>query len=174
VAIIFSALGLTSHMIHAAEPYGLDRISMYRHGMAATAHSGFAVDADLSTPGGALSFLPIGMSVLLLGPFPWQMTSLRPLISLPEMLLWWSMLPALWRGIRFSIRREFGTSIPILVFGGTLTALYSLTLGNVGAAFRQRAQIFIFLFIFVAIGDYVRRCQKRGIDPDELRHRIAA
>jgi hypothetical protein len=174
VTITFSALGLTSHMIHAAEPYGLDRISMYRHGMAATANSGFAVDADLSTPVGALSFLPIGMSVLLFGPFPWQMTSLRPLISLPEMLLWWSMLPALWRGIRFSIRREFGASIPILVFGGTLTALYSLTLGNVGAAFRQRAQIFIFLFIFVAIGGFVQRCKKHGIDPDELRQRKTA
>jgi hypothetical protein len=142
--------------------------------MATTANSGFSVDADVSTARGAVAFLPIGLAVLLFGPFPWQMVSLRPLISLPEMLVWWSMVPALWRGLKFALGREAGRTIPIMVFGGTLMGLYALTLGNVGAAFRQRAQVFVFLFIFVALGHYVSVCRKRGIDPNELRVQVAS
>jgi hypothetical protein len=109
------------------------------------------------------------MSVLLFGPFPWQMVSLRPLLSLPEMLVWWAMIPSLLRGVRFALRKELVNVAPILTFGATLITLYSLTLGNVGAAFRQRAQVFVFLFIFAALGHYVGVCRRRGISLDELR-----
>ena len=44
---------------------------------------------------GLVAILVIGLSVLLFGPFPWQITSFRALLTLPEMLLWWSMFPSL-------------------------------------------------------------------------------
>jgi hypothetical protein len=44
------------------------------------------VSADLSTPARALAFLPIGISYFLLAPFPWQLTNVRQLLTLPEML----------------------------------------------------------------------------------------
>lgn len=166
---LMSAFGLTSRLTTTFNSeFSLERMSAYRYGMAITANSGFSNDVDVSTPSRALAFLPIGASELLFGPFPWQMTSLRPLLTLPEMLVWWSMIPALWRGLRFALRKQFGNIVPIFVFGVTLLVLYSLTLGNVGAAFRQRAQVFIFLFIFAAVGKYVAVCKQRGIDTDLL------
>jgi hypothetical protein len=40
--------------------------------------------------------------------------------------------------------------------------------GNVGSAFRQRAQIFIFLFIFSAAGMYMKKCARAGISNELL------
>jgi hypothetical protein len=168
LAAFFSAIGLTKNLSSSLDEFDLAKLSSYRHGMAATAHSGFAQDADVSTTGGALAFLPLGMSVLLLGPLPWQMTSFRPLLTLPEMIAWWLMVPSVLRGIRFALRKRFGNTVPIVVFGLTLIIVYSLTLGNVGAAFRQRAQVFVFLFVFAAVGQFVSLCRQRKIEEDAL------
>ena len=51
---------------------------------------------------------------------------------------------------------------------------YSLVHGNVGAAFRQRAQIFVLLFIFASLGTYVKTCRRRGIDSNLLLERGAS
>ncbi len=164
-AVIVVITGLSSTLTEGLEDASLERIATYRMGMATTAHSGFAEDLDVSTPAGAAIGLPIGLSVLLFGPFPWQMRSLLPLITLPEMLLWWSLAPALFRGLRFTARRSYARAAPIFVFCLSLAILYALTLGNVGAAVRQRSQIFIFLFIFVALGQYLKVCKRHHLDP---------
>ena len=41
---------------------------------------------------------------------------------------------------------------PILIFTVMLTFAYSVFQGNVGTAYRQRAQLLVFYFIFVAVG----------------------
>jgi hypothetical protein len=41
---------------------------------------------------------------------------------------------------------------PILIFTVMLTLAYSVFQGNVGTAYRQRAQLLVFYFIFVAVG----------------------
>lgn len=41
---------------------------------------------------------------------------------------------------------------PILIFTLMLTFAYSVFQGNVGTAYRQRAQLLVFYFIFVAVG----------------------
>jgi len=41
---------------------------------------------------------------------------------------------------------------PILIFTVMLTLAYSVFQGNVGTAYRQRAQVLVFYFIFVAVG----------------------
>ncbi len=163
------ASGLLRHVSSTYDEISLQSVSDFRHGMAITAHSGFAHDADLSTTGRAVTFLPYGLAMLLLGPLPWDMRSLRAVLTLPEMLLWWSLLPTLYRGLRFALTKESRQVLPLVVFTATLAVGYSFSLGNVGAAFRQRGQIFVFLFLFVALGFFVRRCQQRGIDPNLLR-----
>lgn len=165
---LLSAFGVTQKLTSSLDEFSLENVNAYRYGMAITANSAFAKDADVSTTSRALAFLPIGAGELLLGPLPWQMTSLRPLLTLPEMLMWWAMIPSLFRGLRFALRRRFGEVVPTLIFGAMLTTLYALTLGNVGAVFRQRAQVFVFLFIFVAVGRYVKICRARGIDTKHL------
>jgi heme O synthase-like polyprenyltransferase len=49
---------------------------------------------------------------------------------------------------------------PILIFTVMLTVAYSVFQGNVGTAYRQRAQLLVFYFIFVAVG-FVLMKEKR-------------
>ncbi len=49
---------------------------------------------------------------------------------------------------------------PILIFTFMLSLAYSVFQGNVGTAYRQRAQLLVFYFIFVAVG-YVLMLEKR-------------
>ena len=69
----------------------------------ARSESGFGRDVDVSSTSGALSTIPLGMVYLLFAPFPWQITSLRQSITLPEMVIWWASFPLLVLGLWFSI-----------------------------------------------------------------------
>lgn len=161
-------VGLAGGTVKGTEFLTFERASTFRHGMAVTASSGFDHQADVSTPAKALLFLPTGVAVLLLGPFPWQFTTLRSLFAAPETLVWWLMIPALLRGLVFAVRRRFAQTSPLLIFSLVLTCGYALVQGNVGAAFRQRAQIFTLLFIFAALGSFVKKCRKAGLPVDHL------
>jgi 4-amino-4-deoxy-L-arabinose transferase-like glycosyltransferase len=130
----------------------LNRIQVSREDLARSAKSGFGREADVSTAAGALSTLPIGTIYLLFAPFPWQLASLRQSITLPEMLIWWSSFPMLVLGLWFTIKYRFRQVLPILVFTSMLTIAYAVFQGNVGTAYRQRAQLLVFYFIFVAVG----------------------
>ncbi|MEJ7848412.1 MAG: hypothetical protein WKF92_10015 [Pyrinomonadaceae bacterium] len=135
------------------ETYGnLERIERSRSDLSASADSGFGADADVSTAAGAISAIPLGLVYLMLAPFPWQMTSFRQAITLPEVLIWWAMIPLMVVGIWYSARNRLRSAFPILIFSLTLTLAYSLFQGNVGTAYRQRTQIQVFLFIFIAVG----------------------
>jgi hypothetical protein len=114
--------------------------------------SGFSQDIDVSTTSGALSAVPMGLLYLLFAPFPWQLASLRQSITLPEMLIWWASFPLLVLGIWFTVKFRLRQASPILIFTPMLTLAYSLFQGNIGTAYRQRAQLLIFYFMFVAVG----------------------
>jgi hypothetical protein len=114
--------------------------------------SGFGEDVDVSTTKGAISALPIGFLYLMFAPFPWEMANLRQTIPLPEVLLWWAMMPLLVAGVWYAIRHRLRGSIPVLIFSLMLTLAYSIFQGNVGTAYRQRTQIQVFLFIFISVG----------------------
>jgi hypothetical protein len=137
-----------------------DMVQRSRNDAAKTAQSGFAKDVDVSTTSGALTTIPIGLLYLLFAPFPWQLASLRQSITLPEMIIWWGSFPMLVLGLWFSIKYRLRQISPILVFSGMLSLAYSVFQGNVGTAYRQRAQLLVFYFIFVAVG-YVLMQEKR-------------
>lgn len=131
--------------------FDLNRIQASRADLSTT-ESGFGEDIDVGTTGGAIEVLPIGFSYLMFAPFPWQMSSFRQAFTLPEVLLWWSLIPLLIAGLWYTIKNRLRTSIPILIFALMLTIAYSIFQGNVGTAYRQRTQIQVFLFIFIAVG----------------------
>ena len=116
------------------------------------AESGFGKDVDVSTTAGALSAIPLGLLYLLFAPFPWQLANLRQSITLPEMLLWWSLFPLLALGFWFTLKYRLRQALPVLLFTTMLTLVYSVFQGNVGTAYRQRAQIVVFYFMFVSVG----------------------
>jgi hypothetical protein len=130
----------------------LEAVQRSRMDMAVTAESGFGRDVDVRTAGGALTIIPVGIVYLLFAPFPWQLGSLRQSIAIPEMVVWWCSFPLLVLGLSYGIKHRLQQISPILLFTSMLTLAYSLFQGNVGTAYRQRSQLLVFYFIFVAIG----------------------
>ena len=143
------------------ERYGnLEQLQSSRSDLAQSGGSGFGEDADVSTTRGAISVLPLGFAYLMLAPFPWQVTSIRQAITLPEVLLWWAMMPLLVYGIWYTVRHRLRTAFPVLFFSLLLTLAYSIFQGNVGTAYRQRTQIQVFLFMFIGVGYTLYRERK--------------
>jgi len=153
VGLALTYFGVNRYASVQVESFGnLQRIQRSRLDQSTSAQSGFGQDSDVSSVGGALSTIPEGMMNLLLAPFPWQIVSLRQSITLPEMVIWWASIPLLVLGLWFSIRYRLRMISPMLIFTVMLTLSYSVFQGNVGTAYRQRAQLLVFYFIFVAVG----------------------
>ena len=130
----------------------LESLQNSRSDQAMNAESGFGQDSDISTPSGALQVLPLGLAYLMLAPFPWQMTNFRQLITLPEVFLWWALIPFLVTGVWYTLKNKLRGSIAIILLTLLLTISYAIFQGNVGTAYRMRAQMQIFYFIFIAVG----------------------
>ena len=140
----------------------LERIQRSRADLAARGESGFGEEVDVSTTEGAITAIPVGFVYLMFAPFPWQATNLRQAIALPETLLWWAMFPMMIGGIIYTIRHRLREAFPILMFSLMLTLAYSIFQGNVGTAYRQRTQIQVFLFMFIAVGWVLRKEAKEN------------
>ena len=179
LGLALTYVGITRYTKQLEHYTNLERIQRSRQDSATRGQSGFATQSDVSTTDGALSTIPIGLLYLLFAPFPWQVTSLRQSITLPEMFIWWASFPLLILGLWFSIRYRLRQISPILIFTVMLSLAYSIFQGNVGNAYRQRSQMLVFYFIFVAVG-YVLLAEKREErkrreleDSDPLPARIA-
>ena len=123
----------------------------------AAAGSGFMEDVDVQTTEGALTVIPVGLLYLMFAPFPWQFTTVRQTITLPEMMVWWLVFPLLILGLWYSMKHRLRQVSPIIIFTTMLTLAYSLFQGNVGTAYRQRSQLLVFYFIFVAVGAIIMK-----------------
>lgn len=153
LGLALTYVGVTRSASVQFERYGnLQTLQRSRLDLARSAESGFGRDVDVSSTSGALSTIPVGVLYLLFAPFPWQITSLRQSITLPEMVVWWASFPLLILGLWFAIRYRLRMISPILIFTVMLTIAYSVFQGNVGTAYRQRAQLLVFYFIFIAVG----------------------
>lgn len=163
VAALFGALNVAvkREMLERQSTYTtLERIQTTRADQAMWGLSRFGQEYDVSTPGGALQALPVGLVYLLFAPFPWGVSGLRQTLTVPETLVWYALMPAFIRGISFALRRQFRAVLPILVFALSLTFAYALMQGNVGTAYRQRTQVTMFFFIFMGVGVAERRRQR--------------
>jgi len=141
----------------------------------ASAGSGFMKDVDVGTTEGALTVIPVGLLYLMFAPFPWQFTTLRQTITLPEMVIWWLAFPLLILGLWYSLRHRLRQVSPIIIFTTMLTLAYSLFQGNVGTAYRQRSQLLVFYFIFVAVGAIImkERAENRRLQQQLARQELA-
>lgn len=153
IGLMLGYLGISRYATVQFENYGsLQAVQTSRLDAAQSANSGFAKDTDVSTTFGAITAIPLGIVYLLFAPFPWQLASLRQSITLPEMIVWWASFPALVLGLWFAVKYRLRQILPILIFTVMLTLAYSVFQGNIGNAYRQRAQLLVFYFIFVAVG----------------------
>ncbi|HEV7682690.1 MAG TPA: glycosyltransferase family 39 protein, partial [Pyrinomonadaceae bacterium] len=133
LGVALTYIGVTRSATAQFERYGsLERLQRSRQDQAARGDSGFGRDVDVSTTSGAISTIPMGVVYLLFAPFPWQITSLRQSITLPEMIIWWASFPLLVLGLWFTIKYRLRLASPILIFTFMLTLAYSVFQGNVG------------------------------------------
>jgi hypothetical protein len=130
----------------------LEAVQHSRQTQSRLANTGFASDVDVTTTSGALTAIPVGLTYLLFAPFPWQLLNIRQSITLPEMIVWWGAFPLFILGLWYAIKYRLRQVLPILIFTILLTLAYALVQGNIGTAYRQRSQLLIFYFIFVAVG----------------------
>jgi hypothetical protein len=130
----------------------LEQLQLTRRDQAALGQSAFGQEYDVSTPAGAIRALPVGLVYLLFAPFPWAIAGARQALVLPEMLVWYGLMPAFVAGLAYGVRKQLGDVLPILVFAVSLMLAYALMQGNVGTAYRQRTQVTMFFFLFMGLG----------------------
>jgi hypothetical protein len=142
-----------------------EEISQLRYWNTVGASSQFE-QADISTPGKALVFLPEGLALFLLAPFPWMLGSVRQVLAVPETLYFYWLIPWMIRGVRDLLRNHLRTSLLAILITAGLTLGYALGEGNAGTAYRHRAQLLTFFLIFAASGlDARRRLQVETVVP---------
>lgn len=185
MGVALTYLGVGENAAVEYQVFGnLQRVQSSRLDLSRAAESGFGEDADVSTTRGAISAIPLGFTYLMFAPFPWQAGNARQAITIPEVLVWWAMMPFLVMGLIYTVKNKLRNAFPVLIFSLLLTLAYSIFQGNVGTAYRQRTQIQVFLFILVGVGWTVyqeekenkrlrRNAEQRRVD-DHLRERIAA
>ena len=142
------------------EKYNLEMIESVKEYAGKTEGSGVDIDYDLQSPTGFAIAVAIGAAYLLFSPFPWEMAggSLRMLLVGPEVIAWWVIFGyAVIPGLGYCLKRRFVDVLPLLVFLIGLGLLYSITFSNVGLAYRQRAQLLPYLFIFAGVGFEYRK-----------------
>jgi hypothetical protein len=144
----------------AKDSFNLKKIQDARMWSAKVANSGFGGDVDITDPQAAIAFLPIGLVYVLFAPFPWMVTNIRQLITLPELIAWWFLVPMVVKGFWYAVRHRLKESFSIVTFTVGLTLVYALYQSNVGTAYRHRAQLYVFFFIFIGIGLDLRRQAK--------------
>lgn len=153
LGLALTYLGVIKNASSSFEQFGdLERLQNSRLDLATSADSGFGEDIDVSTPEGAIAAIPIGLVYLFFAPFPWQVEKLNQVLVLPETFLWWALIPVMISGLWYTLKNKLRAAIPILMFSLMLTLSYSIFQGNVGMLYRQRTQIQVFLFVFIAVG----------------------
>ncbi len=144
----------------AQQTFDLKRIQSGRVWSAKAANSGFGGDVDITDPRAAIGFLPIGIMYVLFAPFPWMVTNLRQLITLPELIAWWALVPMMIRGYWFLVKHRLRESFAICIFIVGLIFAYALYQSNTGTAYRHRAQLYGFFFVFISVGIELRRADR--------------
>jgi Dolichyl-phosphate-mannose-protein mannosyltransferase len=136
------------------DQFDLKFITAYRHSLALAAGSGVETSEDLQTTRGLVLATIVGGAHLLFAPFPWQLTgSLRKILTMPELFVWWWLvLTGLIPGFVYVLKKRFNDVQPLFFFILGLTLLYSVTFGNIGLAYRQRAQLLPWLLIIAVVG----------------------
>lgn len=97
-------------------------------------------------------FLPVGIIYVWLSPFPWQLGSAGQMLALPEMSLFYLLLPYTLYGFIFSLKNKMTKSYILIFFILLTSILLGLFEGNVGTIFRHRSMMLYFIFIFTAVG----------------------
>ncbi len=161
VAAVMGTSGLGYSGYKEATSVDLEQAQVVRQDLAASAQTGFEEEVDISSAPSALRYLPRGVVSFVLGPFPWQIRNTRQLPFVPDMLLWWALLPMLWRGLRAAGRVAGRRRLLMILPAGGTTLFMALALGNFGVIARERLQVLVLVMPFFALGLAERAARRR-------------
>ncbi|HSW30852.1 MAG TPA: hypothetical protein VLH75_15305, partial [Longimicrobiales bacterium] len=155
--LAYQQFGLGAQWVESAS---FEAISQHRSALA-TGGTAFRPGVDISTPLRGLQYFPIGMAFFLFSPFPWQLGSMLSLMTLPEQLVWYALLPMVVGGGLYLVRERYHAVGPLLVFLALTTSIYALVEGNAGTAYRHRAQVLVFFLILASVGVVLRQVRRK-------------
>jgi len=121
--------------------------------------------ADLSSPGRIAGFLPLGILIALFAPFPWQVANFSQISAIPEMFIFYFLLPKAWRGFWWLVRYRWREAALMSFFSGIILVFMGLFEGNSGTIFRHRSMILCFYFVLVAAGSLYGKGQGPTTSP---------
>ena len=151
VAAVMLASGLGYQGYQAAVSVDLEQANLVRRDLTSS-QTGYEAEVDISRASSALTYLPQGVVNFMAGPFPWHIRGVRQLPFVPDMIVWWCLLPFLWLGYRRAGvlvgRRRLLMVLPAV---GTVLLL-SLALGNFGTVVRERLQVILLIVPLIALG----------------------
>jgi hypothetical protein len=119
--------------------------------------------ADQQSPAGAnLAYLPTGIAVVALRPWPWEQsdTSLGVRMARAETILWYPLLLLALLGFASVWAHRRALAFPLFAGGGILL-VYALTEGNLGTAYRHRGE-FVWVVALLATLGAERICAWRS------------
>jgi 4-amino-4-deoxy-L-arabinose transferase-like glycosyltransferase len=165
LAVLVLAVGLGHSGYNATVETDLDQVQNVRLDSATSSATGYDVSADVSTVGGVIRYLPKGLMSFALGPYPWQLRGLRRAPLVPDVLIWWALLPSLWRGLR-NARSHGGRRILVCVLPAlAVSVLVALAVGNFGTIVRERMQVVLLLTPILALGLALRSGAVEEVPP---------
>lgn len=106
---------------------------------------------DIRPLGFLVSFIK-GWIYFLFVPFPWSIHTKLQLISYPQVVLWYLLVPFSTLGILPSIRYGKKVALVILIYIFFITSSFALVSGNIGTVLRHRDLVLPFYFVFAAAG----------------------
>lgn len=146
--LAYQGLGLGSGWLESAN---FEAIQAQREALA-FGGTAFRPEADVSSTLRGLQYLPYGLAFFFLAPFPWQIGSMLSLMTLPEMLVWYLLLPLVVVGAVHLLKTRFVPTQPLIIFLALTGSVYALVEGNAGTAYRHRAQLILFMLILAGVG----------------------
>jgi len=107
---------------------------------------------NISNPLSVISFISMALLTGCFGPFPWQSISFAQMAVIPEMMVYYLFIPAIFLGIKYLFKNKINEGSIIVIFVIAMMTLLAIIEGNLGTLFRHRAMVLPFLFILAAIG----------------------
>ena len=119
----------------------------------ATGGTAFLTGLNLSNPLNLVFFVPTALLIAWLAPFPWQVGSMSQISAIPEMLVYYMLIPSIFSGYRFIMKHRVSEGgLLIIAYIFIMMIVLAFIEGNIGTLFRHRAMVLPFLFVLIGIG----------------------
>lgn len=151
-AFLVLGIGLGHDGVTLLTHTSFKQINGVRMDSATSAASGYLPSSDIANGKHALFYLPLGTPLFLFGPLPWEIHGGRQFLGIFDVVVWWALLPSLWRGFR-AAASQVGRAVTLYVAPALANAIgLSLIIANFGTAVRERMQVIVFLIPLIALG----------------------